>query len=420
MDTHKFAKSALMLFLALRAGDVVNVAAGMWFVPQYVSPEEIGAVLPITSFATFLSLPVFAFAMTIMKEAAWLADAGERGKIKSLLSGVFAVAGIILVGVLAATTVFAPRFFDAMRISDASAGTLVVCAAFLGCIAPVYTDALQSLRRFGALAAVEFGGAVMRFIVMLALMPIFPLAGYFAGQASLPTFRIAGSLAALRKDLAATAAPFWNSTTTKRIASGFLAVLAYQAFPMAASLVELSVVRIALSAADSAGYYMASRFSDMLYYLTFPLMLVMFPYTASAAHRNKPTNPFVIKCSLVTLGAAALLAIAYAFFGEWLLALMPNGSAYAAYAHFMPWLVIITALGSCQVFYTNAEVSAGRHSFLKWFIPLHVAYAGMIWLAAKTGFIHSLACAIAFFAVLRILCFALCCIHPNGQPNRCL
>ena len=64
-----FAKSALLVFLALRAGDLVSAAAGMWFVPRYVSPEDIGAVLPVTSFATFLSLPVFAFAMTVMKES---------------------------------------------------------------------------------------------------------------------------------------------------------------------------------------------------------------------------------------------------------------------------------------------------------------------------------------------------------------
>ena len=91
-----FARSAILLFLALRAGDVVSAAAGMWFVPRYVSPEDIGAVLPVTSFATFLSLPVFAFAMTVMKESAWLAANGERGKVRSLLRGVFLTTGVIL------------------------------------------------------------------------------------------------------------------------------------------------------------------------------------------------------------------------------------------------------------------------------------------------------------------------------------
>ena len=102
-SVRNFAKSAILLFLALRVGDVVNLAAGMWFVPKYVSPEEIGAVLPLTSFATFLSLPVFAFAMTVMKESAVLHAAGERAKVKSLLSGVFAAVGAALVLVLVAS-----------------------------------------------------------------------------------------------------------------------------------------------------------------------------------------------------------------------------------------------------------------------------------------------------------------------------
>ena len=350
-----FARNVVLLFLALRVGDVVNLAAGMWFVPRYVAPEDIGAVLPLTSFATFLSLPVFAFAMTVMKESAVLNAAGERGKVKSLLSGVFVAVGAALVVVLALSCVVVPRFIKAMHVSDAAAGILVVSAAFLGCVAPVYTDALQSMKRFKSLAAVEVCGAIFRFAVMLATMPFRALAGYFAGQAALPAFRIAGSVMALRRDLSVPAEPYWNRETVRRVTLAFAAISAYQIAPMAASLVEQSVLRTGLSAADSAGYYMASRFSDLLCYLTFPLLLVMFPYTADAARRSCPTRPFVLKCMATTLVAATLMMVAYAFFGNELLSLMPHGGDYAQYAKYMPWLVPITALTTCQVFYTNAE-----------------------------------------------------------------
>ena len=93
----KFAFHALFIFSALRIADAVNVVAGMWFVPKYVSSEDIGAVLPLSSFATFLSLPLFAFAMTAMKESAVLSAAGEKGRLKSLLSGVFLAAGAAVV-----------------------------------------------------------------------------------------------------------------------------------------------------------------------------------------------------------------------------------------------------------------------------------------------------------------------------------
>ena len=401
-----FAKSAILLLIALRAGDLVNIAAGMWFVPRYVSPEDIGAVLPVTSFATFLSLPIFAFAMTVMKESAWLSANNERGKVKSLLRGVFATAGILLVVVLSVSAAVTPRFLAKMRISDTVAGILVVSAAFLGCVAPVYTDALQSLKRFRSLAAVEVVGSVFRFAVMLAVMPLRALAGYFAGQAALPAFRIVGSVIALRSDLSVPAVPFWNRESSRRIALAFTAVLAYQAFPMAASLVEQSILRTALSSADSAGYYMASRFSDMLFYLTFPLMLVMFPYTASAAQKSGSTRPYVVKCSLVTLGASAVLAGAYSLWGVPILSLMPNGENYAEYARLMPWLVVIAALTTCQVFHTNTEVSAGRYGFLWWLVPLHVAYPIALSLASSCGYITSIERIVAFFGAASLLRFA--------------
>ena len=400
-----FAKSALLLFFALRIGDFVNVAAGMWFVPRYVSPEDIGAVLPVTSFATFLSLPMFAFAMTVMKESACLSALGARGKVKSLLKGVFIAVAAILVLVLSASAVAVPHFLKAMRVSDGAVGFLVVAAAFLGCVAPVYTDALQSLKRFRALAAVEVAGSVLRFLVMLCVMPIRALAGYFAGQAALPAFRMAGSVLALRKDLAVPAEPYWDRAAIRRISLAFLAIVVYQGIPMAASLVEQSLLRTQLSTLDSAGYYMVSRFSDFLYYLTFPLMLVMFPYTATAAQRNDSTRPFVLKCAAVTLVASALMAFAYQFFGLKFLSLMPHGSDYAAYVPYMPWLVVITALTTCQVFYTNAEVSAGRFGFLVWLVPLHVVYPLMLYGASRVGSVADLPTLLFWFGAVSALRF---------------
>ena len=385
-----FARSALLLFLALRAGDLVNVAAGMWFVPRYVLPEDIGAVLPVSSFATFLALPVFAFAMVMMRESACLYAAGERGKVKSLLRGMFAVCAALLVAFLALAAVVVPRFLGAMRVSDASVGVLAVSAAFLGCLAPVYTDALQALKRFAPLAAVELGGSVVRFLVMLAVMPVKALAGYFAGQVALPLFRIAGSVLALHRDLAVPPSPYWNAAAARRIFLAFLAVVAYQATPMAASLVEQTLLRTSLPFEISAGYYMVSRFADFLHYLTFPLMLVMFPYTAEAAQQSRSTRPFVLKCSAVAVAAAAVMSVAYALWGRELLGLVPTGDCYAEYVRYMPWLVLITVLTTCQVFYTNAEVSAGRYGFLCWLVPLHLAYPALLHLAVKGGYVCSL------------------------------
>lgn len=396
-----------MLFLAMRAGDFVNAAAGMWFVPKYVSAEEIGAVLPVSSFATFISLPAFALAMAVMKESAVLAAAGERGKVKSLLGGVFAVALAILVLTLSVSALAMPRYLHLMRVDDPTAGFLVVAAAFLGCIAPVWTDALQALKRFRALAAAEFGGSLIRFATMAAAMPFKALSGYFAGQAALPVFRIAASAIALRSDMKVESVPFWNGNSFRRLAGAFAAILVYQGMPMFVSMLELSILRDALPAEDSAGYYMVSRFSDFLHYLTFPVLLVMFPYTATAAAKGESTRPYVAKCSLTTLGTATVMATAYLFAGRELLPLMPNGEKYLGYAIYMPVLTIANALTSCQVFYTNSEVSAGRFGFFGWFLPLHLAYAAALYFACRAGCISSPNDIIAWFAAAATARFAI-------------
>ena len=375
-----FFRHSLLLFLALRCGDLVSLAAGLWFVPKFVSPEEIGAVLPLTSFATFLSLPLFALAMTAMKESAHLAAANERGKVKSLLRGVFMSVAIMIALGLVTTMFVVPRFLSAMGVNQGKiAGLLAVAAAFLGCAAPVYTDALQALKRFRSLGSIEAGGSIVRFAVMYAAMPFHALAGYFAGAASLPAFRIACGLFALRRDLAVKADSYWTRPTVKRFAKSFCAVLAYQAVPMFAALVEQSVLRTSLSTLDSAGYYMASRFSDFLYYITTPLLLVVFPYAAYTAQKGSDTRPFVVKCCVVTLFVATAMTGAYLFSGEAFISLMPNGVKYADYAQYMPYLTLATALTSCQVFYTNVEVSAGRFGFLSWLVSLHFAYPLLLW-----------------------------------------
>ena len=410
--SRSFARDAIVLFAALRAGDLLNLAAGMWFVPKYVSSETIGAVLPVSSFATFLSLPVFALAMTVMKETAVLSATGERGKAKSLLRGVFLIATIALFAALAAAALVMPEFLRVMRVEDAPAGFFVAISAFLGCMAPVWTDALQALRRFRTLAGIEIAGAAVRFAVMAAIMPVKALAGFFAGQAALPAFRIAAGAFALQNDLKVPAQPFWTRAAVKRMAAAFAAILVYQGTPMFVSMLELSILRDALPASDSAGYYMASRFSDLLHYLTLPMLLVTFPYTAAAAAQGDSTRPYVKKCALVTLAAAATMALVYRIFGGNLIALMPNGSNCAGYAAYMPILVISNAFTSCQVFHTNTEVSAGRFGFLAWFLPLHLLYAAALGVAHAAGRINSLDEAVAWFAAASAARFAFCLPLP--------
>ena len=132
----------------------------------------------------------------------------------------------------------------------------------------------------------------------------------------------------------------------------------------------------------------------------------MFPYTATAAKNGCSTRPFVVKCSAVTLAAAALMAAVYLPFGRNLLALLPHGAAYGGYAPLMPWLAVATAMTTCQVFYANAEVSAGRFGFLWWLVPLHVVYPVALWICASHGLVATAGGMVAWIFAISCLRFA--------------
>jgi hypothetical protein len=77
----------------------------------------------------------------------------------------------------------------------------------------------------------------------------------------------------------------------------------------------------------------------------------------------------------------------------------------------MPLLVAAMALTACQIFFTNAEVSAGRFGFLWWLVPLHAVYPCILYLAVSAGFVTSLGGIVSCFAAAAALRFAFAAAH---------
>ena len=373
-----------MLFCACRAADVLNAVVGLWLVPKYVGPSELGAVMPLTSFAGFLALPVGIFAMAFAKEMTTLATNGEYGKMKSLMRGVFIGAAIFLVLALVISRLALPLFLERIRIAEGSLGFLILAAAFISTVSPVYQNALQALKRFKTISLLNIVSAPIRFIVMVVTMPFRALSGYFIGQAAQPAFTIAASVYALRKELAVPAAPYWSRSVFRQFTALLVGMAAYHMVGGFLGLVEQTTLRQRLPEIESAAYYMTTRFSDIAGFICGTLTVVLFPFTASLAAKGKPTRPLVVKSSLAMLTTGGLLALAFAIAGKPILSLLPDGDKYADYAWAIPWLIGITSLAAIQTFHTNTEASAGRFGFLKWWIPIHVVFA--VGLIAITGY----------------------------------
>ena len=85
-----------MLFCAMRAADCLNVFVGLWLVPKYVEPSELGAVMPLTQLANFFAIPIAVFASTFRNELTTLAINRKFGQMKTLMRGVFTATAIFL------------------------------------------------------------------------------------------------------------------------------------------------------------------------------------------------------------------------------------------------------------------------------------------------------------------------------------
>jgi hypothetical protein len=109
---------SIILFVAQRFGDVLNIYIGLWLVPKYVAQDQLGALLPLTQIAGVLGLPLAIILIPFTKFINTFGAKEEYGKIKALLLDVLIVVGIssVIIGIY--TWHVAPLIFDRLRISS--------------------------------------------------------------------------------------------------------------------------------------------------------------------------------------------------------------------------------------------------------------------------------------------------------------
>ncbi len=377
---------SLMLFCACRAADLLNAFVGLWLVPKYVDPSELGAVMPLTQFANFLAIPIAAFANTFRNELTRLSISKEFGKLKTLMRGVFAAAAVFLFVAIVVARFTLPLFLERIRIVEGSLGLVIIAASFVSAVAPIYSNALQALKKFKAQSILSVVGAPVRLIAMLLAMPIRAITGYFVGQAAVPAFNIAASVLALRKELSVKAEPYWDRESTKKFTKLFAMFITIGVIDGFYLLVEATVLRQRLPDLDSAGYYMATRFSEIAGFLSATLAFTIFPFTAEKSAAGEDTRPLLLKVIGANAIFCLILAMPFFFCGKWILSMLPHGDQYAAYWWAVPWLIGITFITSVISLFMTTEISANRFGFMKWMMPLDLAYPALLLLVTGYGY----------------------------------
>lgn len=377
---------SLLLFCACRFADVLNAFVGLWLVPKYVPPSELGAVMPLMQFANFLAIPIAAFANTFRNELTQLSIKQEFGKLKTLMRGVF-IASAVFIFIATLIAHFAlPAFLERIRIAEGSLGLIIIATSFVSAISPIYSNALQALKKFKAQSLISIIGAPIRLITMLITMPFRALSGYFIGQASIPIFSMTASVIALKKELSVKAEPYWEKETVKKFSGLFLVFISIGLIDGFFLLTEATTLRQRLCDLDSAGYYMASRFSEIAGFLAATMLFTIFPFTAEKAAKGENISPIVIKSLIANAAFCALLSLPFIFFGKTILSLLPHGDQYSAYWWAIPWMIGITFLCSIMAFYLTAEFSANRFKFLKWYLPIDFTYPVLLLLVTGHGY----------------------------------
>ena len=367
-----------MLFMAARAADCLNVFVGLWLVPKYVPPSELGAVQPLANFASFLALPAAIFASTFRQELSNLAVNRQFGKMKTLMRSVFIAAAIFLFLAIVVSHFVLPHFLHRIRIAEGSLGMLIIVYSFINTLSPIFSNALQSLKKFKATTVISLLGAPIRLLAMLATMPLRALSGYFIGQTSTPAFSIVTSVIALRKELAVPAEPYWTRPAIRKFSKLFFIFGISSLAGGFAVLVETTILRQRIPDVESAAYYMTTRFSEIAAFVCSALSFTIFPFAARLAAQGKSTNPLVLKSCAVIFASNTLLAFFFWAFGRPLLTFLPNGAQYADYWWAIDLSILQSTLMQFAGLYLSAEVSANRFRYVLWSVPLSIVYAGAL------------------------------------------
>ena len=377
---------SLMLFAACRAADALNVFVGLWLVPKYVEPSELGAVMPLTHLANFFAIPIAVFASTFRNELTALAISRKFGQIKTLIRGVFIATAVFLFLAIVICRFVLPAYLERIRVAEGSLAIVILISSFFATISPIFSNALQSLKKFKANSLISLVGAPVRLLTMLVTMPLRALTGYFVGQCAVPASQIVGSVICLRKEFSVPAEPYWNREIIRRFGRLILIFGVSAVAGCISTLVESTVLRQRLPELDSAAYYMVTRFSDIAGFLASALVFTLFPFTAELSSKGKDARPLILRASAAVFVTNAALAAFFWFFGERIISLLPHGSEYAAYWWAIPWFIAVASINLFSSFYTTGEVAAFRFGYMKWMIPMNLLYPAALLLVTGYGY----------------------------------
>jgi O-antigen/teichoic acid export membrane protein len=375
---------AAVMFFVQRVGDVINLYTGLWLVPLWVPPAELGALLPLGQIGGMLGLPLAILLTPFTKFLNAFGAKEETGKVKALLCDALILAGVSAVGIAAYTWYSAPFVFERLRISGAGLIWLMCGIAVTSAFMPILSNGLQALKRFRCMGYVGLASAPVRLLFLLALLPAFGLTGFFSAQFLANVAALGISFFGLREIM--------SSKIRRESYRGHLREMLLYTLPIAVVMVvgsitttvQLLVIRQRLPDIESAAFYFGSRFSEIPNILWSAIAVVFFPVISEAFEKGRDTRRILIQVLLFTVVGGAVVAVGLGTAMDWLFGLVQKWKAYQPYAYLVGWMAMTNVFRVASACFTTHEMACRRFGFVCYGVPIALLEAGV--LVSLTGY----------------------------------
>ncbi len=366
---------SLLMLAVSQTGNLFNFIVGAFLVPDILDAETLGAVLPLTRLAAFLSVPLAVGVGTAMKFLNVFQIRGEAGRVKTLLRH------SLLFTLMASAAILGQVWWSRgfvhvrLRVEGNAVMLLVGALAVASCWQPVAEGAAVGLKRFSACIVSRVIGPATRLLLAWLLLRRFQVIGYLAAQLGgfliVIGFLLWGFRRHVQKDVRAIsyAAHVPDMLRYMLFLGLFMAAGALQA------AVEPWVVRHRLPEPDSAGFYFATLFGSIPAYLAGAIFPFLFPLVSEAHEQQQRTRAMLFQAMVVVAGVGAAITVLLAAFGAALLDLRDSWRVYRAYSPYLAALAAATTLDGMIGCFVSHETACRRFRFLAYYAPILVAEA---------------------------------------------
>lgn len=375
-----------LIFIAQRLGDVINTLIGLWLVPKYVCPSELGAVLALAQVGGVLGIPLAILMVPFEKFLNIFAVRAEYGKVKSLLRDALILVVLSIVVAYACSYFLMPHVYERMRVQEGLMTHLIVVSGVLATVSPLFLVAMQAAKKFRQLSILSALSAPVRLLALLIALPLRGLTGYFAGQVCTDGFSMGYALLALKKTFLSNVKcvsywPHWREIWRYTWPVIFLTISGRIQLTT-----EFFVVRHWLTDTESGAYYFITRFAEIPICLWTATRMVFFPLVSERHDAGQSTSRmFYQSVSFILLGGCVVIGLFHVAF-PFVLSLLPMWQRYVEYAPLLGVVGATCVVRTAFACFVAYETACRRFGYVVYTSVFYLIEALLLYCIGGIGF----------------------------------